>query len=244
MVDVVRGIADDGVRARRDRAAVSLERAVARARACAVRRRHSVPRVRRHALFRARGGQARARVPAPHRGAGRRRRVPARRELPAARHRRAHARAAAGERARAGHEPVAGRGIRQGRRQGGRGARGIRKAHRSSCATTRRALPLPEAVEHVIEKSGLMAHYRAEKDGQDRVENLAELDHRSRQLRARGGARHRRADALRARRSRCGRTRERRGRRRDRSFDRVPRARGARGRRHAGSGRAGPRCSS
>ncbi len=37
------------------------------------------------------------------------------------------------------------------------------------------SLPLPEAVEHVIEKSGLLAHYKAEKDGQDRVENLLEL---------------------------------------------------------------------
>ena len=27
----------------------------------------------------------------------------------------------------------------------------------------------------MIEKSGLLAHYRAEKDGQDRVENLQEL---------------------------------------------------------------------
>ena len=38
-----------------------------------------------------------------------------------------------------------------------------------------RTLPLQEAVEHVIEKSGLLAHYKAEKDGQDRVENLLEL---------------------------------------------------------------------
>ena len=37
------------------------------------------------------------------------------------------------------------------------------------------ALPLPEAVEHVIEHAGLVAHYKAEKDGQDRVENLEEL---------------------------------------------------------------------
>jgi DNA helicase-2/ATP-dependent DNA helicase PcrA len=36
-------------------------------------------------------------------------------------------------------------------------------------------LSLTEAVEHVIEHSGLVAHYRAEKDGQDRVENLQEL---------------------------------------------------------------------
>jgi DNA helicase-2/ATP-dependent DNA helicase PcrA len=38
-----------------------------------------------------------------------------------------------------------------------------------------RSLPLQEAVEHVIEKSGLLAHYRSEKEGQDRVENLTEL---------------------------------------------------------------------
>ncbi len=38
-----------------------------------------------------------------------------------------------------------------------------------------KALPLQEAVEHVIEKSGLLTHYKAEKDGQDRVENLLEL---------------------------------------------------------------------
>jgi DNA helicase-2/ATP-dependent DNA helicase PcrA len=36
-------------------------------------------------------------------------------------------------------------------------------------------LPLPEAVEHVIEASGLLAHYRKEKDGQERIENLEEL---------------------------------------------------------------------
>ncbi len=38
-----------------------------------------------------------------------------------------------------------------------------------------KALPLAEAVEHVIHKSGLLAHFQAEKDGQDRVENLEEL---------------------------------------------------------------------
>ncbi len=37
------------------------------------------------------------------------------------------------------------------------------------------ALPLKEAVAHVIDASGLLAHYRQEKDGQDRVENLEEL---------------------------------------------------------------------
>jgi ATP-dependent DNA helicase UvrD/PcrA len=37
------------------------------------------------------------------------------------------------------------------------------------------SLPLPEAVAHVVERSGLAGHYKAEKDGQDRVENLEEL---------------------------------------------------------------------
>jgi len=36
-------------------------------------------------------------------------------------------------------------------------------------------LPLAEVVEHMLEKSGLVAHYRSEKEGQDRVENLDEL---------------------------------------------------------------------
>ncbi|UCH49405.1 MAG: UvrD-helicase domain-containing protein [Betaproteobacteria bacterium] len=36
-------------------------------------------------------------------------------------------------------------------------------------------LPLPEVVEHVIETSGLVDHYRKEREGADRVENLEEL---------------------------------------------------------------------
>ncbi len=36
-------------------------------------------------------------------------------------------------------------------------------------------LPLPEIIEHVIEASGLKAHYRSEREGADRLENLAEL---------------------------------------------------------------------
>jgi DNA helicase-2/ATP-dependent DNA helicase PcrA len=38
-----------------------------------------------------------------------------------------------------------------------------------------RGLPLAETVEHVVQASGLAAHYAAEKDGADRVENLREL---------------------------------------------------------------------
>ncbi|MBL8491447.1 MAG: UvrD-helicase domain-containing protein [Rhodocyclaceae bacterium] len=36
-------------------------------------------------------------------------------------------------------------------------------------------LPLPELVDHVVELSGLREHYRNEKEGQDRLENLDEL---------------------------------------------------------------------
>ena len=38
-----------------------------------------------------------------------------------------------------------------------------------------RQMTLPEMVEHVIEASGLIAHFESEKDGQDRIENLREL---------------------------------------------------------------------
>src|SRR5205807_9454016 len=36
-------------------------------------------------------------------------------------------------------------------------------------------LPLAETVEVMLEKSGLVAYYKAERDGADRVENLNEL---------------------------------------------------------------------
>ncbi len=38
-----------------------------------------------------------------------------------------------------------------------------------------RGLPLAETVEHVLHSSGLLEHYRGERDGTDRVENLEEL---------------------------------------------------------------------
>ncbi len=38
-----------------------------------------------------------------------------------------------------------------------------------------RAMPLTELVGHVVEGSGLIAHYGAEREGQDRIENLREL---------------------------------------------------------------------
>ncbi len=36
-------------------------------------------------------------------------------------------------------------------------------------------LPLPEVVEHVVARSGLVEHYKTEREGADRVENLGEL---------------------------------------------------------------------
>ncbi len=38
-----------------------------------------------------------------------------------------------------------------------------------------KGLPLPEVMDHMIEASGLFAHYRGEKEGADRVDNLKEL---------------------------------------------------------------------
>jgi DNA helicase-2/ATP-dependent DNA helicase PcrA len=36
-------------------------------------------------------------------------------------------------------------------------------------------LPLPEIIDHIIDKSGLRQHYLGEKEGQERIENLDEL---------------------------------------------------------------------
>lgn len=44
-----------------------------------------------------------------------------------------------------------------------------------SMAHQAQSLTLPELIEHVIEQSGLVAHYQAEREGQDRLENLHEL---------------------------------------------------------------------
>ena len=44
-----------------------------------------------------------------------------------------------------------------------------------SVRTATHGLPLAETIEHVIHASGLLTHYAAEKDGQERIENLQEL---------------------------------------------------------------------
>jgi DNA helicase-2/ATP-dependent DNA helicase PcrA len=49
----------------------------------------------------------------------------------------------------------------------------VRTIETMRAATT--GAPLPETVEHVVEASGLRAHYSAERDGRERIENLEEL---------------------------------------------------------------------
>jgi len=49
----------------------------------------------------------------------------------------------------------------------------VRLIENMRAATT--GLPLSEVIEHVIDASGLTAHYRNEREGADRLENLAEL---------------------------------------------------------------------
>ena len=44
-----------------------------------------------------------------------------------------------------------------------------------SMRSTCESLPLPEIIDHVIETSGLAAHYQNEREGEDRLENLREL---------------------------------------------------------------------
>ncbi len=85
-----------GRESQRDRAAVPLQRAVARAGTCAGFGRIVVPRLWRAALLRAAGDQARAGLPAPDGKHRRRQCAAAHHQLPDARHRRAQHRAVAG----------------------------------------------------------------------------------------------------------------------------------------------------
>ncbi|MBL8541398.1 MAG: UvrD-helicase domain-containing protein [Betaproteobacteria bacterium] len=56
----------------------------------------------------------------------------------------------------------------------GRGVEGfVLRVEEMRAATE--GLPLAETIEHMIEASGLAAHYKGERDGADRLENLAEL---------------------------------------------------------------------
>ena len=60
---------------------------------------------------------------------------------------------------------------------GGRGAASLQAflAQVAQMRAQTAAMSLPELVRHVLDASGLNAHYREERDGQDRLENLDEL---------------------------------------------------------------------
>jgi DNA helicase-2/ATP-dependent DNA helicase PcrA len=60
---------------------------------------------------------------------------------------------------------------------GGRSGTASGNSSRSSmgCANRRSTCVLPELIEEILERSRLKEHYAAEKDGQDRLENLNEL---------------------------------------------------------------------
>jgi DNA helicase-2/ATP-dependent DNA helicase PcrA len=63
--------------------------------------------------------------------------------------------------------------VKVGGKAGGSLATFVRTIETMRSATA--GAPLPETVEHVIEASGLRAHYTAERDGSERIENLEEL---------------------------------------------------------------------
>jgi DNA helicase-2/ATP-dependent DNA helicase PcrA len=63
--------------------------------------------------------------------------------------------------------------VKVGGKAGGSLATFVRTLETMRSATA--GAPLPETVEHVIEASGLRAHYTAERDGSERIENLEEL---------------------------------------------------------------------
>ena len=62
-------------------------------------------------------------------------------------------------------------------RKGGKASKGVEGfiALIESMRQVRDQLSLPEIVEHMLEHSGLRAHYRSEREGAERLENLDEL---------------------------------------------------------------------
>ena len=105
----------------------------------------------------------------------RRHRLHARGELSAARHRRALDRAAAGGRRSAAW--AASCTSRARAWWAGAAAPPSRSSSRSStrCRNPPRSLRLPELIEEILDRSRLKEHYAAEREGQDRLENLNEL---------------------------------------------------------------------
>ena len=168
-----------GVR-RDSRDPVSLQRAVAQLRGGADHGAHTLPRLRRPALLRARRNQGCAGVPAPDRQSRRRRLVRAHGEPAAARHRR-QTLDAIREAARGAGSSLwrAAAAVIAAARAGARPAALIElpAADRAARAQRIAGLPLHEQVDHVINASGLIEHHQKDKAdrGEARVENLLEL---------------------------------------------------------------------
>ena len=175
IVDVVNALVERRRVARRDRGSLSLQRAVARRRARVVQCGNAVSRLWRNALFRARGGQARTRLSAPARVSRGRWRFPARDQFPAAR-------ASARDRSRRCRSARRLTGtslwtVACSRAVGGKAGSSLVAFVTliESMRAATQGLKLPEVVEHVMHASGLLTHYGAEKDGQERIDNLQEL---------------------------------------------------------------------
>ena len=237
IVDVVKGLADDGVALDRDRAALPQQRAVARARARAVQRRRC-----RTACTAACASSSAPRSstrsptcgwsPTPGDDGAFLRVV----NFPAARHRRALARAAAGRARGARHDAC-------GRRR--RAASSAGKAGTALAAFVRLIEALRDATRGAAAaRSGRARHRgvgpRARTTGRRRTARTASRTCEELVNAADGFVREadladRCADARRSRRRPTRRSpADGRARRRDRSADGVPRARRARGGRHAG----------
>ena len=225
------------------RGALPLERTVASAGARALQRGDPVPGLRRPALLRAPGGEARARLPATHRERRRRRRVDAHHQFPGARHRQPLAGAAAGSRASARREP-----LERGAREGGRRRRkasdpGVSVTHHSSLVKGHSGL-------RRADRTDAQRHSRAAAAGSDRARDRGERIDRPLPVREGGrgpagepgGAGERRHDVRRRTRRAAGRRDGRHGRaRRARPrFSPMPRSRRASTRRRPGR----KRCSS
>ena len=139
----------------------------------------------------------------------------------------------------AGHEPVAGRVRGCRRRQGGREPRRLRRADRGDARRRGRAAAARSGRARASTRPASSRTTRPRRTAQDRLDNLEEL------VNAADGFLREADLAVDAPIARRARRRRRRGSRgRDRSADRVPRPRGARGGRDAGGRRAGRRCSS
>ena len=97
--------------------------------------------------------------------------------FPRARRRRALASSSCRRRCERGMAPSLLQGARAGHRQRAQRHRhrAVRRDDRRAARSPRRRCACPSSIEEMLERSRLKEHYAAEKDGQDRLENLNEL---------------------------------------------------------------------